>query len=79
MALEVILNGLVIEQAYDPANISQNQVELLLAQLFEILVPHPMLGAKESSNEKEELSSRKRSRNSVRACVSAYGTGPKPL
>ncbi|MDQ2711865.1 MAG: TetR/AcrR family transcriptional regulator [Acidobacteriota bacterium] len=79
VVLEVILNGLVIEQAYDPANISQIQVEVVLRQLFDALAPLPLLGNEEISASEEELAPSKRSRNSHRGRVSAYGTAPKPL
>jgi len=38
IALDVILNGLVLEHAYDPERISQKQVVSLLERLFDVLM-----------------------------------------
>src|SRR5262249_53872005 len=38
IALDVILNGLVLEHAYDPRRISQHQVVSLLERLFNVLM-----------------------------------------
>jgi AcrR family transcriptional regulator len=38
IALDVILNGLVLEHAYDPERISEKQVVSLLERLFDVLI-----------------------------------------
>jgi len=38
VALDVILNGLVLEHAYDPERISEKQVVSLLERLFDVLI-----------------------------------------
>jgi AcrR family transcriptional regulator len=39
VALEAVLNGLVLEHAYDPEAISQAQANALLGRMFDVLVP----------------------------------------
>ncbi len=41
LALQVMLNGLVLERAYDPAEVSQAQTLKLLGELFDFLVVDP--------------------------------------
>ncbi len=38
IALQIVLNGLVLERAYDPATISEPQVSLLLRKLFNFMM-----------------------------------------
>jgi len=45
VALQVVLNGLVLEKAYDPASISEAQVSLLLRKLFDFMTEAPSCGA----------------------------------
>ena len=47
VALEAVLNGLVLEYAYDPENISQTQASSMLGRLFDVLMPakHAVNGA----------------------------------
>ena len=43
MALEAVLNGLVLEHAYDPETISQAQATAVLGRMFDVLMaakPH---------------------------------------
>lgn len=39
VALEAVLNGLVLEHAYDPETISQSQATAVLGRMFDILMP----------------------------------------
>jgi AcrR family transcriptional regulator len=43
VALEAVLNGLVLEHAYDPETISQTQATTVLGRMFDVLMPpkHP--------------------------------------
>ena len=45
VALEAVLNGLVLEYAYDPETISQAQATTVLGRMFDVLMP-----AKQTSN-----------------------------
>jgi hypothetical protein len=48
VALEAVLNGLVLEHAYDPETISQAQATTVLGRMFDVLIaakPHAMNGA----------------------------------
>ncbi len=38
MALEAVLNGLVLEHAYDPETISQAQATAVLGRMFDVLM-----------------------------------------
>ncbi len=49
VALQVVLNGLVLERAYDPASISDNQVSELLRTLFDFLTESSHCGARRQS------------------------------
>ncbi len=49
VALEAVLNGLVLEHAYDPETISQAQANLVLGRMFDLLMPvkrHALNGAR---------------------------------
>jgi hypothetical protein len=39
VALEAVLNGLVLEHAYDPETISQAQATTVLGRMFDVLMP----------------------------------------
>jgi AcrR family transcriptional regulator len=41
VALEAVLNGLVLEHAYDPETISQTQAVTVLGRMFDVLMPPP--------------------------------------
>ncbi len=43
IALEVILNGLVLQHAYDPTSISKDQVSSILRRFFDMLMAAPGL------------------------------------
>ena len=38
VALEAVLNGLVLERAYDPETISQTQASAVLGRMFDVLM-----------------------------------------
>ena len=43
MVLQLLLNGLVLEQAYDPSSISDSQVKSLLERIFDMLISRKRL------------------------------------